>query len=64
MDVPALASPTSALGIGGGDAEPVVVVGLVHGGVGDQRLVLLLQPLSPGGAIAGSGLGSEEGDLG
>lgn len=41
MNIPTLASPTRALGVGGGDTELVVVVGLVHLGVGNQRLVLL-----------------------
>jgi len=64
MDVPAFSGPPCAVGVGGGDAEPVVVIGLVHGGVGDQRLVLLLETLRPGGAVAWAGFGGEEGDLG
>lgn len=57
VDVPALAGPTCPLGIGCGDSEPVVVVGLVHLSVGDQRLVLLFQPLRPRRPISRSGLG-------
>lgn len=51
VDVPAFTGPTSAFGIGGGDAEPIVVVGLVHLRVGYERLVLLLQPLRPCRAV-------------
>lgn len=47
VDIPAGAFPTGALGVGRRDAEPIVVVRLVYGCVGDQRLVLLLQPLLP-----------------
>jgi len=47
VDVPAGALPAGALRVGGGDAEPVVVLGLVHRRVGDQRAVLLLEPLPP-----------------
>lgn len=61
--VPALSGPPRAVGVGG-DAEPVVVLGLVHGGVGDQGPVLLLEPLRPGGAVARAGFGGEERDLG
>jgi hypothetical protein len=52
VDVPAGALPAGALRVGGGDAEPVVVLGLVHGGVGDQGAVLLLEPLPPRIAVA------------
>lgn len=64
VDVPALAGPPGALRVGGGDPEPVVVLGFVHGGVGDQRLVLLLEPLRPGGAVARAGLNRKQRDLG
>lgn len=47
MDIPAGALPAGALRVGGGDAEPVVVSGLVHARVRDQRPVFLLQPLRP-----------------
>jgi len=57
MNVPALSDPPSAVGVGGGDSEPVVVVGLVHRSVGDQGLVLLLQPLRPRRSVARTGFG-------
>ena len=47
VDVPAGSLPAGALRVGGGDAEPVVVLGLVHRRVGDERAVLLLEPLPP-----------------
>lgn len=47
VDVPALADPTSALCVGSGNTEPVVVLGLVHRGVGDECPVLFLEPLRP-----------------
>jgi hypothetical protein len=52
VDVPAGALPAGALRVGGGDAEPVVVLGLVHRGVGDEGAVLLLEPLPPRIAVA------------
>ena len=51
MDVPAAACPARSLGVGGRDPEPIVVVGLVHARVGDQRPVLLFQPLRPGRSV-------------
>lgn len=60
VNIPTFAGPARALRIGGGDPEPIVVVGLVHGGVGDERLVLLLEALRPGGAVAGASLDREE----
>jgi hypothetical protein len=47
VDVPAGPLPAGSLRVGGGDAEPVVVLGLVHRRVGDERAVLLLEPLPP-----------------
>lgn len=47
VDVPAGALPAGAFRVGSGDAEPVVILGLVHGGVGDEGAVLLLEPLPP-----------------
>lgn len=47
VHVPAGALPAGALGVGRGDAKPIVVVALVHACVSDQSLVLLLQPLLP-----------------
>lgn len=64
VDVPALAGPTCPLGIGRGDSEPIVIVGLVHLGVGDQSLVLLLQPLRPCRPISRPGLRRQQWDLG
>nr|GMC55127.1 hypothetical protein Iba_chr01eCG4510 [Ipomoea batatas] len=63
VNVPALAGPASPLRIRSGDPEPVVILGFVHRRVGDQRLVLLLQPLRPGGAVAGAGLRCQQRDL-
>lgn len=51
VDVQTGARPSGALRVGGGDAEPAVIVCLVHGGVGDQGAVLLLKPLRPRLAI-------------
>jgi hypothetical protein len=64
VDIPALAGPARALGIGGGDPEPVVILGLVHLRVGDQRPVLLLQPLRPRRAVPRPGLRRQQRDLG
>ena len=55
VHVPALACPTCPLRIGRGDPEPIVVVGLVHLCVGDEGLVLLLQPLRPGRTVSWPG---------
>jgi hypothetical protein len=63
VDVPAGALPAGALRVGGGDAEPVVVLGLVHRRVGDQRAVLLLEPLPPRLAVPGPRAGGEKRDL-
>lgn len=52
VNIPTLASPTRALRIGSGDTEPVIVVGLVHLGIRNQRLVLLFQPLRPCRAVS------------
>jgi hypothetical protein len=39
--------PVGSLRVGRGDAKPIVVVRLIHGGDGEQSLVLLLRPLLP-----------------
>ena len=63
VDVPALAGPAGALGVGGGDAEPVVVVGLVHLRVCDEGLVLFLQPLRPCSSVPRPRLRRQQRDL-
>lgn len=55
VHVPAFPCPTCPLRIGSGDPEPIVVIGLVHLCVGDQGLVLLLQPLRPGRTVSWPG---------
>lgn len=63
VDVPALASPARTLRIGSGNAEPIVILGLVHGGVGYQCLVLLLESLRPGGTVSRPGFRRQKRDL-
>lgn len=63
VDVPAFTGPTSAFGIGGGDAKPIVVVGLVHLRVGYESLVLFLQPLRPCRAVSRTRLRRKQRDL-
>lgn len=63
VNVPASALPAGALGIGGRDPEPVVVVRLVHGGVGDQGSVLLLETLRPCCAVPRTCSGRQKRDL-
>lgn len=63
VDVPTGPGPAGALGVGGGDAKPVVIVRLVHGGVRDQSAVLLLEPLRPRLTIPRPRPGREQRDL-
>lgn len=64
VNIPTFASPSCPLRISGGDPKPVVVVGLVHGGIGDQRFVFFLQALRPRATIARPRFHRQQRDLG